>query len=249
MIRTHAIRFLLLVVGLAALDVRSARATEEGLPSADQLLQQMLEHSRGAQTTAGRGYYLCTKQTVTDELDSSGQITTRKVKLGESRPNPHETRDAGKWTSQNGFNLDEDLLRRYNFTVVKREILNGRPSFVLTFVPKAPPPPPRKFQDRLLNRAMGTIWLDQQDHELVKASLRLGQPVSFGILGAVDIVTFGFERGRTEEGTWLTKWTDVYFKGRKFVIPLQIRKRVDCTAFRRLDAPTDSPREDRASGR
>jgi hypothetical protein len=244
MTQTFSIWLLLPVAALVLTVPTPARATDSPpLPSADAVLQQLIAHARGDHRSTPQGYYLCTKQTVTDELDSSGRITNRKVKVGESRPNPREASAANQWSSQNGFNLDEDLLHRYQFTLDRREVLNGRSSFVLTFVPKDPPAPIHKFQDRLLNRAMGTIWIDEQDHELVKASLCLGQPVSFGILGAVDTITFGFERGRTEEGAWLTKWTDTYFKGRKFVIPVQIRKRVDCSDFRRLEPANESSRQ------
>jgi len=246
MTRKHWFLFLLSAC-LAVFSPASLRGADRGLPSADQVLRQLLDHARAAQ--APDGYYLCTKQTVTDELDSSGHITSRKVKLGESRPSPREAKDASKWSTQNGFSIDQDLLQRYQFTVVDREIINGRSSLVLTFLPKDPPLPPLKFQDRLLNRAMGTVWIDEQDHELAKASLCLGQPVSFGILGAVDIVTFNFERARTADGAWLTKWTDAYFKGRKFVIPVQIRKRVDCTDFRKLEPEAEPARNEREARR
>src|ERR1041385_2705641 len=138
----------LLVVLLAAMTgfaPLSSVASDKGLPSADEVLRQLLEHARAAHgLPAGRGYYLCTKQTVTDELDSSWHITSRKVKLGESHPNPREASDASKWSTQNGFNLDEDLLRRFQFTVVERQMLNGRSNLLLHFVPKDPPPPARK---------------------------------------------------------------------------------------------------------
>jgi hypothetical protein len=195
----------------------------------------MVERSRSAHSGQDQGYYLCTKQTVTEELDSSGHVTSRKVKKGESKSNPSGAADANKWGSQNGINLDEQLLSRYRFTVAGREVLNGRSAFLLTFVPREPAPPVHHFQDRLLNRAMGSLWIDEKDYELVKASLSLSQPVSFGILGAVDAINFGFERTRGPDGNWFTKWTDTHFKGRKFIIPFQIRKRVDCTDFRRLE--------------
>ena len=94
-----------------------------------------------------------------------------------------------------------------------------------------------------MNRAMGTLWIDEQDDQSVKATIGLSESVSFGILGAVDSLNFGFERLHTETGTWLTRWTDTAFKGRKFVIPVQFRKRVDCSNFTRLppEGTTEPP--------
>ena len=229
---------MILAFGIAAWDLAPICAAE-GLPTADDVLRELVKRSQSQGILQSRGYYLCMKQTVTEDFDSSGRVTERKVKVSESHPNPSETKDANKWTSQNGINLNEDLLRRYQFTLLRREILNGRPAFLLTFVPRDPPPPVHHFQDRLLNRATGTLWIDEQDYELVKANLCLSEPVSFGILGAVDALAFGFERLHTDDGNWLMKWTDTFFKGRKFVIPIQIRKRVDCTDFKRLNAPGD----------
>jgi hypothetical protein len=227
-----------LITGLALMMVLGSLQGQasEPLPNAEDVLRELVRHTQ-AEPSSDRGYYLCTKKTVTEELDSSGRVTNRKVKVGESHIDPVAVKDANKWGSQNGVALNEDLLRRFQFTVQKREVLNGRPTFVLTFVPKDPPVPVRHFQDRLLNRAMGTLWIDEKDYELVKASLCLGQPVSFGILGAVDALSFGFERVHAEEGNWLMKWTDTFFKGRKFVIPVQFRKRVDCKDFKRLNGP------------
>jgi hypothetical protein len=211
----------------------------EPLPTADQVLRELAKRSQNPRLSDSSPCYLCTKRTVTEELDSSGRVTHRKVNVGESHLDPSAVKDANKWGSQNGVKLNEDLLQRFQFTLSHRELLNGRSTLVLTFVPNNPPAPVRQFQDRLLNQAIGTLWIDAEDYELAKANLFLGQPVSFGILGAVQRLTFGFERTRAADGAWLMKWTDTFFKGRKFIIPVQLRKRVDCTDFRRVDSPRE----------
>jgi hypothetical protein len=224
----------ILALGAAGLAGAPASASQPS-PSADEVLRELVKRSQGQPAAKTQGYYLCTKQTVTEEFDSAGHVTRRKVKVGESHIDPVAVKDANKWGNQNGVNLNEDLLRRYRFTLGQRETLNGRSTFVLTFVPKDPPPPVRHFQDRLLNQAMGTLWIDEQDYELVKANLFLAEPVGFGILGAVDVLNFSFERIHAEDGSWLMKEIDTFFKGRKFVIPVQLRKHVDCTGFKKLD--------------
>lgn len=224
--------------GPAPSSATPASATER-LPTADQVLRELVKRSRNPRPADSPPCYLCTKQTVTEELDSSGRVTHRKVNVGESHLDPSAVKDANKWGSQNGVKLNEDLLQRFQFTLSHRELLNGRSTFVLTFVPKDPPAPVHQFQDRLLNQARGTLWIDEQDYELAQANLFLGQPVSFGILGAVQKLTFSFERTRAVDGAWLMKWTDTFFKGRKFIIPVQLRKRVDCSDFRRVDSPGD----------
>jgi hypothetical protein len=224
----YRILVLVSVVGLASL----ARAADV-LPAPEEILRKLVERSESPRQPETQAYYLCTKQTVTEELDHSGRVTSRKVKVGESRSNPNAA-DANKWSSQNGISFDQALFERFKFTVADKEVFNGRPTFRLVFVPKQPAWPVRRFQDRLLNRATGTLWIDEQDSELVKASIGLSESVSFGLLGAVEAVNFSFERARAENGGWLTRWTDTSFKGRKFVIPFQTRKRVECTDFRKV---------------
>lgn len=216
----------LFLVCLAALPVLG-----EDLPPIDEVLRRMVKRAQSSPED-GKNYYLCTKQMVTEDMDSEGKVTHRKVRISEKRSNPGGAADANKWSNKNGFNLDEDLLSRFTFTLEKREVLNGRPTLVLQFVPRVPAAPIRQIQDRVLNLATGTVWVDEAEFELAKASIWLSQPVSFGILGAIDSFYFSFERIRAEQGDWLTKWTDTTVKARKFIRPFQTRKRVDWNDFK-----------------
>lgn len=210
------------------------------LPSAEEIVQKLVqraENARSGDQGNSELYYLCTKKTVTEEMDNHGQVTDREVKVRERRRPSSGAMDARKWTADNGVSLDAELLRRYEFTVVKRELLNGRSTLVLTFSPRDPPAPIRKLQDYLLNRTMGTIWVDEAEYELAKAVITLAEPVSFGILGAVHAFSFSFQRGRAEDGSWLNLWTDTTVKARKFLRPIRTRKRVDWTGFQKLERP------------
>ncbi|MFO1499725.1 MAG: hypothetical protein U1G07_15250 [Verrucomicrobiota bacterium] len=238
--REHTTSFLWLGLLMAGICASSLGAAENLLP-VDEILRKLVKRAQSPRSPEAEGYYLCTKHTVTEDMDSSGKVTERKVKVDENRSSPGGPADANKWSNKNGFRLDEELLQRYVFTLDKRENLNGRPTFILSFVPKDPPPAVRQFQDRLLNCVVGTVWVDENDYELAKASLSLRESVSFGILGAVHFFNFSFERARVDDGSWLTRWTDTYVKARKFVIPFQTRKRVDWTDFRKLVAERQVP--------
>jgi hypothetical protein len=210
------------------------------LPSAEEVVQKLVqraEKARSGEHANSELYYLCTKKTVTEEMDTRGQVTDREVKVRERKRPSSGAMDARKWTAENGVSLDAELLRRYEFTVEKREVLNGRPTLVLTFSPRNPPAPVRKLQDYLLNRTKGTVWVDEAEYELAKAEIALGEPVSFGILGAVHAFSFSFQRGRADDGSWLNLWTDTTVKARKFLRPVRTRKRVDWTGFQKLDRP------------
>jgi hypothetical protein len=231
---------LLFVLSIAMMAGLGRNCVGASLPEVDEVLQRLIQRSQSDNPIQPHGAYLCTKQTLTEEMDSQGRVTERKVKVRETESRPDGATAANKWGSENGIGLDAQLLRRYHFSLLKREDINGRPALLLTFVPKVPPAPVRHFQDRLLNRAMGTLWVDEEDYELVKANICLGEPVSFGIFGAVDALNFAFERERSDSGNWLTHWTETYVKARKFLKPIQTRKRVDWRDFRRLDQVNDT---------
>ena len=218
------------------LAVSNTARGSDALPSPDEILRRVWTRSQ-APEAAAPSYFLCTKQTVTEELDTHGRVTQRKVRVRENRSQRAGAEDVDKWTSQNGVNLGEDLLKRFNFSVIGKTNIDGRAAFHLTFVPKVPPAPVRDFRDRLLNKAMGVIWVDATEDELVKAHLCLSEPVSFGIIGGVESLAFSFERTRATEGAWLTRWTETQFKGRKFLKWVQTRKRVDWSEYRPLEAP------------
>jgi len=223
------------MVGCAVALVASqqpAATVDRSLPSAEEVLAKVVERAELA-GTGSQNDYSCTKQTIEEELDASGEVVKRKLHVSQTHSDPGGVADAHKWSNENGFSLNQELLRRYHFTVVQRLTLHGRPTLLLTFRPKDPPSPVHGFQDRLLNRVVGTLWVDEQDSELAKADLCLVKPVSFGLLGAVDRFTFSFERFRGDDGHWMARWTDTWVKARKFIVPVRTRKRVDWTDFRK----------------
>jgi hypothetical protein len=221
------------VLGYAVALFFCRQASAEGsqhLPSPQEVLRKVAERSESAVDDSQSGYR-CVKQTVTQEFDSDGRVVESKVRVKQTHPDTGGIAQAHKWSKDNGFSLDEELLRRYAFNVADRVMLNGRPTLLLTFGPNIPPPPVHQLQDRLLNRVVGSIWVDEQNSEVAKADLCLGTSVSFGVLGAVDRLTFSFERFRADDGRWITRWTDIYVRARKFVIPVRLRQRVDYTDF------------------
>jgi hypothetical protein len=223
-----------LVAGVA-LGSQSSFKTQD-VPPVDEILRRMVERAHTQEAEPPPDAYLCTKQTVTEDMDPDGRITERKVRTSESRSGGRGSIDASKWSNKNGFNLDLELLRRYRFSLIGEEKVNGRTTLVLAFAPKQSTLPTFHLQDRLLNRAKGTVWVDAQEYDLVKANICLGEPVSFGILGAVDEFTFAFERARSDDGNWLTSWTETFVKARKFLKPVQTRRRVDWRDYRRASA-------------
>jgi hypothetical protein len=209
-----------LSIALLFLFAVGARAGSD-LPQPEVVLREVFAHARAE---SGGQRYLFTRQTETEELDPSGHVTSRKVLVKTSRAHPVGPADASKWSAGHGVNLGEELLDRYSFALAGRVVLQGRPTLEIKFSPRTPLVHTHHPFDRLLNRAAGTLWVDEQDFELTQGDLRLIEPVNLSILGAIDDLSFRFERVRSSDGTWLTSRTESNFRGRKLLNPVQLHQ-------------------------
>jgi hypothetical protein len=123
----------------------------------------------------------------------------------------------GKAFEKDEFLVNNDLVKRFAFTLVGRETLNGRPALVVDFEPAKEKLPERNLKDKFINKAAGRVWLDEEDYALAKAALRLTERVNVlgGLVGAVWKFTYGFERERTENGLWFAREASWHLEGRE----------------------------------
>jgi len=113
-----------------------------------------------------------------------------------------------------------NLVKRFQFTLVGREMLNGRPSLVVDFKPLNDHLPVNQFVDKFINKAAGRVWVDQEDYAIAQAQVHLTQQVNVlgGIIGAVWKFNCGFTRLRTPEGYWFARSMDWHLEGREVVV-------------------------------
>jgi hypothetical protein len=112
-----------------------------------------------------------------------------------------------------------NLIRRFQFTLVGREMLNGRPALVADFKPISDQLPENSLADRFINKAAGRVWIDEEDYAIAQAKVHLTQQVNIlgGIAGAVWKFTYDFTRMRTVEGYWFARSLDWHLEGREVV--------------------------------
>ena len=113
-----------------------------------------------------------------------------------------------------------NLVKRFQFTLVGREMLNGRPSLVVDFKPLNDHLPINQFADKFINLAAGRVWIDEEDYAVAQAQLHLTQPVNVvgGLVGEVQKFTYQFTRVRTSEGYWFARSMDWHLEGREVVV-------------------------------
>ena len=144
-----------------------------------------------------------------DDLDAE------KKREKEFRKRLEERRKKAK-PEDEGFRFDQELVEKYRAEVLGREEVNGRAAWVLRFEPKSRDLPVRKRVDRLTNKLAGKLWIDEKDHEIVKAEGRLIEPakVGWGMLANFSKFDFAVEQVRLDDATWLPLRVDALLQGR-----------------------------------
>jgi hypothetical protein len=112
-----------------------------------------------------------------------------------------------------------NLVSRFQFTLVGRDVVNGRPTLVLDFKPAAKDLPVNSYKDHFINKAAGRLWVDEADYAIARGDMHLTQQVNVlgGLVGAIWKFTYSFDRERTPEGLWFARHVDWHLEGREVV--------------------------------
>jgi hypothetical protein len=97
------------------------------------------------------------------------------------------------------------LLRACEFYNPRRESLRGRPVIVFDFRPR-PNYKPTNETEKVIQKLVGTIWLDAEDEEVARVEGRFASDfkVAGGLLASLKRgAAFVFEQTRNAEGVWL----------------------------------------------
>jgi hypothetical protein len=240
-------RKLVVAMLLAAPGPLLAANTNAPLPTFESVLQRVLQRAKaeGDNDHAFDEHYRYARTKVTEFRNSAGQLKKREANTSlhvpapapttpapasaaASKPAPEKTEAVsdthsnvrGQQIKKSDFLLNQDLVSRFEFTIIGRNLLNGRPALVVDFVPVNNSLPERNLKERFINRAAGRIWIDADDYSLVKADLHLTQQVNvgWGLVGAVWKFHYEFERERTADGLWFPSEVEWHLEGREVIV-------------------------------
>jgi len=134
--------------------------------------------------------------------------------------------------------LTPELVAKYQYTLEERILLNGRPTYVIAFQPRAGNLPVRQMADRLLNQLAGRVWIDEQEFEIARAEISSQSKVALGgvmeLLGSLKKFNFALERIRLEEGIWFNRIASGDFEGRKLLDNTHVKTRSETSGFHRI---------------
>jgi hypothetical protein len=114
----------------------------------------------------------------------------------------------------------DELMVVYDFSLIGRETIDGRPAIVINV--KAKPTAPHKSREAgIIKHFGGKVWIDEQDYELVRAQMESVDAVTYG-WGVVAKLSKGatakFERRKLNGDAWLPIFAQFQATGRVMLV-------------------------------
>jgi hypothetical protein len=233
-------RFPIIIILLALCIHASAdHVSDAPLPSLEAIIKNAVEHSKkepeNDRLFQQRYEFIRTK--VTEYRNGDGELTKRDQKASTNhvrvataaKPKPKPAVTTPKTQSQakpsdridkKDILLNQDFFSRFQYTLIGRDQIAGRPVLVLDFKPLNKKLPNNDFKDRFINIAAGRLWMDEEDFALAKADVHLTEKVNVigGIVGAVAKFSCALDRERTADGLWFTRAMDWHLEGRAVLV-------------------------------
>ena len=223
----------------------TARGADNPLPALDSILRDTKARAK-LEADNDRTFdqlYSYSREKITEYRNGVGDLKKREDKTSAHQANPTNAvsppaaqtnavsqKDGaitdthsnvrGQAFKKNDFLQNQDLLNRFQFKLAGQETVNGRPAWILDFVPASKNLPEHNLKDRFINKAAGCILVDAGEFSLVKVDMHLTQSVdvALGLVGSVWKFTYSFERWRTDDGLWFTRKVDWHLEGREVIL-------------------------------
>jgi len=142
-------------------------------------------------------------------------------------------RDPKKAVNRREAFVTKDVLERFEYQVLRRETVQGRPTVVVSFAPKSGPDG-GGIQDGLFSRLAGMVWVDEATGDVARLQVRLTSGFSLGMLGmlgAVKECRMNLESKPMTDGTWLPEKTTLSLSARMFLSNVRFQMEESSTNY------------------
>ena len=256
-----------IAAAVCAAAVAGAAPVPPSLPDGNALVQELLARQRQVEDRLDD--YTYDVRAVREELDGGGRVEKRVSETFESfhvkgrrverkvaengRPlSPEEQAEEDRRVREKaeavrtGRTVSEQprvrlslVLERYDFETVRREWREGRKTLVLEFAPR--PGSRREPGANVLRQLAGTVWVDEEDRQVVKAELHsLGTiKIERGFGTRIHDLRTSIEFRKIDGEVWLPVMEEMDARGRVFFVKrFRTRRRREYGGFRRFEVTT-----------
>ena len=151
--------------------------------------------------------------------------------------------DLGKKAKRKEGLATPELIQRFDFRVTGREVVEGRGTMLMTFMPR-PNAPDKTMEDKIFQKVFGTVWVDEQEAEVTKLDASVRGPVPLGWFGAVGSLhkfQATLERSRMPDGVWVNRKSSFWIVARKLLSTMRTRTTEESSNFSK-EQKTETPK-------
>jgi len=175
------------------------------------------------------------------ELEKEDRDHENEMRKHEKKSEAELRKDREKDDREEQELLDE-VFAMYDVRFVGRETIAARPAILMTFNSK-PSYKPKTSDAKMIQHVDGKIWVDEEDHELVKLEAEVAEPISLGA-GLLAKVQMGsrltFERRKVNDEVWLPVASQVNLNARVLLLKgLNIREVVEYSDHKKYRVETN----------
>jgi len=136
--------------------------------------------------------------------EERGWENDRELEFREAIRRSRERGKTNEEEEEDNITFNEELISRYTFTLESEEQYRNRPSYRVSFGPRSDRLPVRRRIDYALNKARGTVWIDQKTYEAARVEFELIDTVRlwWGVFGTINRARGSFDRKPVLGDTW-----------------------------------------------
>jgi len=135
-----------------------------------------------------------------EEKDRVAKETNKRGKQSEEKRKQEQAK-----ADREEQEMLDDVFAMYDYQFIRRDIINGASTVLLTFTPKANFKPGTR-DGKILQHIGGRAWISEDDHQLARLEAEILDPISIGagILAKLQKgSTLTFERRKINDEIWL----------------------------------------------
>jgi hypothetical protein len=138
--------------------------------------------------------------------------------------------------------VKDDLIRVYDFSMLRREQIGDRQAIVVAFAPKAKPAP-KTDEGRLMGKVKGFAWVSEDDYQLARVEIEVLDDIGYG-LGIVGKLykgtTASYERRKVNDEVWLPAEMRIKASGRALIRKFDVDSVVRYSDYKKFSVETDT---------
>ena len=139
--------------------------------------------------------------------------------------------------------LLEEILNIFDFRMVRREIIDGYTTIIVSFTPRRDAKPSSR-QGKIFKKARGHIWISEEEYRVVRVEAETIEDatIGFGLIGRLHKgATFSFRFRKVNDEIWLPARTHLTGSGRALLFrTFNFENIIDSSDYQKLAGPTQS---------